>query len=160
MSVARLRKAGAADVPTLTVLINLAYRVEDFFIDGNRTDETELAAILAAHEFLLAEDAADGSMIGAVLIEFREGGKTGYFGMLSVHPDRQKGGLGRQLIAAAEDRCRAAGCTRMTLQCVDLRTELPPYYEKLGYRTYATAPFPDVQKKKRACGFILMGKDL
>ncbi len=160
MSVVTLRRALDADVPALAKLINLAYRVEDFFIDGDRTDQTELRGIMAHAEFLLAVDAQTGALAGAVLIELRDEGKTGYFGMLSVDPARQKGGLGRQLITAAEDRCRALGCATMTLQVVDLRTELPPYYRKLGYEITGTAPFPDIPKKKRACGFILMGKRL
>lgn len=153
----RIREAAAADAAELATLINLAYRVEDFFIDGNRTDAEDVIAHLRSGLFLIAEQ--DARLVGAVYVELR-GDARGYFGMLSVDPAVQGGGIGRKLIAAAENLCRARGCRIMELQVVDLRTELPPFYRRFGYEVSGTAPFPDVAKKKRACAFILMSKPL
>jgi hypothetical protein len=43
---------------------------------------------------------------------------------------------------------------------VDLRTELPPFYRRLGYEQTGTAPFSDPEKATRPCHFILMSKAL
>ena len=156
-----IRAATADDVEALVALVNLAYRVEDFFIDGDRTDAAELRGLLAEHVFLVAvEEGGGGGLAAAVLIELREGGARGYFGMLSVDPARQGMGLGRRMVGAAEEYCRARGCRRMELQTVSLRTELPPFYERLGYVRSGTKEFPDIPKKKRACHFVLMEKVL
>jgi hypothetical protein len=62
------------------------------------------------------------------------------------------------MIAAAEDHCRNAGCREMELEVVNLRTELPPFYRKFGYLETGTRPFPDVEKSKLPCHFIVMSK--
>jgi predicted N-acetyltransferase YhbS len=87
-------------------------------------------------------------------------GESGYLGLLSVDPARQARGLGRSLVAAAEDHCRGAGCRRMEMLIVNLRTELPPYYRRLGYAESGTAPFPDNGRAKQPCHFIRMSKPL
>jgi len=43
---------------------------------------------------------------------------------------------------------------------VDLRTELPPFYHRLGYVETGTAPFPSTGRATRPCHFILMSKRL
>lgn len=81
--------------------------------------------------------------------------------MLSVDPGRQRAGIGRRLIAAAEEFCREQGCRFMDLSIVDLRTELPPLYEKFGYRIVGSEPFPaDQMPVSRPCSFITMEKEL
>ena len=45
----------------------------------------------------------------------RTAGAVGYFGMLAVYAEAQGAGLGRSLLEAAEDNCRRAGCSTMTL---------------------------------------------
>ena len=62
--------------------------------------------------------------------------------MLSVDPQRQRSGVGSQLIAAAEDYCREAGCRFMDLTFVNLRLPLPGYYRRFGYEESGTLPFP------------------
>ncbi len=152
----RLREAIPTDASAITALVVLAYRVEDFFIDGDRTTLREVVALLQHDHFLLAEDA--DRIAGCVHIKVN--GKRGYFGMLSVHPDAQGRGLGRQLVDAAEHFCSNAGCTVMDLHVVNLRRELPPWYRRLGYAEAGTEPFPDPGKTRLPCHFIIMSKPL
>ncbi len=63
------------------------------------------------------------------VVEVRAEGTTGYFGMLAVDPSVRRAGVGRALVEAAENHCRGAGCTVMTLSTGEDRTELIPYYE-------------------------------
>jgi len=154
--VRELRPAVLADVGAVTRLINAAYQVERFFIDGDRTSEDEVRAYMAKGTFLLAEDG--GAPVGCVYLEQR--GERGYFGLLAVDPRQHGKGLGRMLIEAAEDHFRRAGCRAVDISVVDLRTELPPFYRRRGYVETGTAPFPDPEKATRPCHFILMSKRL
>ena len=161
------RFATEADTDALVSLINNAFQVEKFFKIGERTDAADVAAHLKSGRFLLLEDQA--GIAGAVYIEVSAGGsahkdgdrKRGYFGMLSVDPGRQRAGVGRRLIAAAEEFCREQGCRVMDITIVNLRTELPPLYEKFGYRIVGTEPFPaDQMPVSQPCSFVLMEKEL
>jgi ribosomal protein S18 acetylase RimI-like enzyme len=152
-----LRPASPADLPAIKALVDLAYRVEDFFIDGNRTDGEDLEALLSEGAFLMAET-PERNLEGSVYIRVRP--PRGYFGMLSVHPAAQGAGLGRALVRAAERYCRDRGCTDMDLSVVNLRTELIPWYRRLGYTECGSEPFPDVGKLKQPAHFVLMSRSL
>jgi GNAT superfamily N-acetyltransferase len=151
------RVARPADAPTLASLISLAYRVEDFFKIGDRTDPDDVRKRMEKAAFLVLED-EHGTMAGGVYVKVE--GTRGYFGMLSIDPSRQGQGLGRRLIAAAEDYCRDAGCSEMELEVVNLRTELPPFYRRFGYVESGTRPFSDTEKTRLPCHFIVMSKSL
>jgi GNAT superfamily N-acetyltransferase len=158
-----IRIAAPADARAVAALISLAYRVEDFFKIGDRTDEDDVLARMQKGSFLLLEDGGDaeddaGTMLGSVYVAVH--GDVGYFGMLSIDPSRQGQGLGRRLIAAAEDHCRDAGCREMELEVVNLRTELPPFYQRFGYVESGTRPFTDIEQAKLPCHFIVMTKSL
>jgi GNAT superfamily N-acetyltransferase len=154
------RVATEADVAELVRVINLAYRVEDFFIDGDRTDAAGVLERMRrpAAEFLVVDAGEPGRLAAVVYLEQR--GERGYFGMLSVDPTVQRRGLGRRLVAAAEARCRERGCVALDLDVVDLRLELPAYYAALGFQPAGTAPFKDVHKLKRPAVMLLMSKPL
>jgi GNAT superfamily N-acetyltransferase len=153
----KTRIAVPADARAVAALISLAYRVEDFFKIGDRTDEGDVLTRMKKGSVLLLEDDA-GTLLGSVYVAVH--GETGYFGMLSIDPSRQRQGLGSRLIAAAEDHCRRAGCREMELEVVNLRTELPPFYRRFGYVESETRPFPDHDRAKLPCHFIVMTKSL
>ena len=151
-----LRFATEADIPALVALINAAYQVEKFFKVGERTDEAEVRAHLRSGRFLTLEEEA---LIGSIYVELR--GDRGYLGMLAVSPARQREGIGTRLMAAGEEFCREMGCRAMELTVVDKRTELPPLYERFGYRVTGTAPFPaDQMPVKMPCSFVVMSKPI
>jgi predicted N-acetyltransferase YhbS len=153
----KLRLAGPSDIEEITGLINRAFsRTEGFFIDGDRIDAAEVSDSMDRGWFILAEDT--GGVAGCVYVELR--GQRAYFGLLSVEQARQKEGLGRQLVAAAEDRARDAGCQFMDLLVVNLRSELPPYYRKMGYEQTGTKPFPEDVATRVPCHFVAMSKRL
>lgn len=152
----RVRVAEPGDADELAALINAAYVVEAFFKVGDRTTAREVLELMRQGRFLILE--SDGALAGSVYVEIN--GEQGYFGMLSIAPSRQKQGLGARLVAAAEDFCREAGCTEMELHVVNLRTELPPYYRKLGYVETGTREFPDPEMATQPCYFLVMSKQL
>ncbi len=140
-------------------IVNQAYRVEDFFKVGDRTDAREIAELLLKDSFLVAES-SDGELVGCVYVAIKEG--RGYFGMLSVQPEHQGHRLGRRLVDAAEGHCRDAGCGEMDLWVVNLREELPHWYRKLGYIETGTAPWPEdaLHELSRPAHFVIMSKKL
>jgi predicted N-acetyltransferase YhbS len=153
----RLRTASSHDAEAIAALINTAFSVEAFFIDGDRIDVRGVQELLAKGSFLLAEKES-GRPVGCVYLEVN--GPRGYFGLLSVDPDVQGAGVGRQLVAASEDHCRAAGCSVLGIRVVNLREVLPPFYRRLGYEVTGTEPFPEGKETKLPCHFILMSKAL
>ena len=152
----RIRTALQRDVDALARLINSAFRVEQPFIDGDRTNPDGVRTYMEKGKFLLAEDAA--GIAACVYVELR--GDRGYLGLLGVDPQRQGTGLGRKLMDAAENFFRRAGCVAVDLRVVSARTPLPSFYRRLGYLETGIAPFaPDVPAKV-PCHYILMSKTL
>ncbi len=93
---------------------------------------------------LVARDA--GAIVGCVAITRKDTHKDtalAYLGMLSVAPDLQSAGLGRQLLDAAEDLARSEDIRAMEMTVIDSRESLLAWYERRGYaRTGETRPFP------------------
>jgi ribosomal protein S18 acetylase RimI-like enzyme len=87
-------------------------------------------------------------------------GRRGYFGMLAVDPGRQGQGLGRVLVRAVEEHCAKAGCTDLDLDVVDLRSELPGFYNALGFTRTGSIPYPRPSETKQPVHLIQMSKPL
>jgi GNAT superfamily N-acetyltransferase len=148
-SALEIRTAVAEDVDALLELIHAAYRGA-----GGRTGWTTEAELIAGPRTtreLLASDLADpaitllvaGAHDGCAAVTHRAGEATASFGMFAVRPDGQGSGLGKVLLAAAEDDARTGGATTMEMCVIDRRTELIAWYERRGYaRTGETRPFP------------------
>ena len=147
----RFRLARLADVPRLRALVEASYRgdtsrqgwtTEADLLDDERTSDAELAATIQspASRVLVAE--IEGKLAGTVTITDL-GNKRAYLGMLCVDPALQAGGLGRALIADAEDTAvEAFGARVMEMTVIDARPELVAWYERRGYiRTGEVRPF-------------------
>ena len=154
------RPATIDDAPALVQLINAAYRVEEFFVYGDRTTQEYISAHIGTPkaDFLVIDGSDNKRLIGAIYVEVR--GDRGYFGLLSVDPTQQKQGLGRILVNAAETYCRTAGCHSLDIEVVNLRIELPAFYAKLGFTPFDTAPFPHPGRLRRQAHLVLMTKHL
>ncbi|MGA7523451.1 MAG: GNAT family N-acetyltransferase [Acidobacteriaceae bacterium] len=152
------RFAVESDLPSITALVNQAFVVERLFKSDDRLNPGRTAEYFQKGRFLLAED--HGALIGCVYVELR--GDRGYLGLLSVAPSVQKTGLGRRLAAAAEEFAREMGAHHMDLTVVNLRTELPPIYEKLGYVISGEEPVPEeiARRVSQPCHFVRMSKPL
>lgn len=147
-----IRDAVPADIPALHALIESAYRgeasragwtTEADLLDGQRTDPDELADIIAAEDQGLLVAWRGGEAVACVRYQRLTDG-VGYFGMLSVSPERQSAGLGRRMVEAAEQRLAIRhGARRMRIQVFPQRDTLIAWYQRLGYAlTGETAPFP------------------
>ena len=153
----RIRPALDDDVPALTRLINAAFVVEQTVFAGDRVDDLGVRVYMSSGTFLLAEDS--GAPVGCVYIETR--GDRAYLGLLSVQPARQGAGLGRQLVAAAEEHARQSSCAAMDLRVISARgPALLPFYQRLGYTVVRNEPFPSTLVTKAPSHYILMTKPL
>jgi predicted N-acetyltransferase YhbS len=152
----QIRTAEAVDAPAIARLVNAAFRSERFFIDADRTDPEKVAALLQKGKFLVLFE--DGALAGCVYSEIRA--ERGYFGLLAVDPLRQRSGIGARLIAAAEQHSRSAGCRFMDLTFVNVRQELPAYYQRFGYAENGVLPFPADQVAKIPVHLVRMSKPL
>jgi GNAT superfamily N-acetyltransferase len=158
----RIRQASDHDVEDLTLLINAAFVVERLVFDGNRVDDLGIRAYMSGGTFLIAEDSGaldSGGLVGCVYIESH--GDRSYLGLLSVRPQRQGTGIGRQLVTAAENFARESGSRAMDLRVISARGEqLLPFYRRLGYEVVRTEPFPPDLATKAPSHYILMSKPL
>ena len=146
-----VRSATASDASALAALVNRAYAIEAFFVDGDRTDTSEIERMMARGTFVVLEHA--GGLGAAVYVE------PGYFGMLSVLPQLQGHGLGTRLVRVAEAMCEATGCRDVNLRIINLREELGRWYRSLGYQEVGTTPY-EHRPVKQACHFVEMRKTL
>ena len=152
-----LRLAAPADAEKIIALINEAfYPRESFFVEGPRTNKAEIDELMSKGAFLLAE--AGDDLSGCVYVELR--GERSYLGLLSVDPAQQQNGLGSLLMVAAEAYCRERGSRFMDIYIVNLRTELPAFYQRRGYVASGTTPFVEDVETRLPCHFINMSKSL
>jgi len=155
---ASVRRATAADAEALAQLVNRAYAVESFFVEGDRTDAEELAQMMERGTFLVLDHADQRGLAAAVYVT--TDGARGYFGMLAVGQGLQGHGIGKRMVRIAEAVAEAAGCTTMTMKIVNLREELGRWYRSLGYRETGTAPYVVPRTVKLACHFVEMARPL
>lgn len=145
------RAATEADIEAIVALVTSAYRGESSragwtteadLLDGARIDPEVLRADIArdGSRVVLAE--RDGALLACAHVAID--GDAGYFGMFSVVPGLQGGGIGKQVLAECERIVRddwRLPAMRMTV--IDVRDELIAFYQRRGYRrTGITKPFP------------------
>lgn len=151
MSTLTYRAATLADIPALVTLVTSAYRgdasragwtTEADILDGARIDPQGLQADIERPRstILLAE--RDGQLLACAHVADDQG--KGYFGMFSVDPTQQGGGIGKQVMLAAEAHAaREWDVPVMQMTVIDIREELIAFYERRGYqRTGIKKPFP------------------
>ena len=151
MDFTTLRVADAADADTLAALINSAYRGESSkrgwtteadLLGGQRTDPDTLRKTIAdkRNAILLVEE--EGAPVCCVFLQRKADGA--YLGMLTVKPELQARGLGKRLVAAAEQWARGAWQAKtIEMTVIQKRRELIAWYERRGYaNTGRTEPFP------------------
>jgi N-acetylglutamate synthase-like GNAT family acetyltransferase len=152
-----IRVATMDDRAAMMPAINAAFAIEKF-LEGTRTDEARLSEMMESGEFLIAQNAS-GKIIACAYTESK--GERGYLGMLAVDPAEQGKGLGRVMVDAVEDYCRKRGCSGVDLVVISLRSDLPPFYRKLGYVETGTEEFHPSRKLKPGvqCHCIVMSKE-
>jgi ribosomal protein S18 acetylase RimI-like enzyme len=136
-----VRRAAPADAQAVAELVNRAYSVERFFVEGDRTNAEDVRQLMTRGHFIVLEHS--GGLAAAVFMD-----QTGYLGMLSVDPEFQKHGLGTRLVRIVEALCEAIGCDSVYLRIINVREELARWYRSLGYVEVGTSPYEHRQVKQ------------
>ncbi len=67
-------------------------------------------------------------------VNLQQHGEKLYLGMFSVSPHLQGGGIGKQLLQAAEAYAKSVHCTAIYMAVISVRTELIQWYQRHGYK--------------------------
>ncbi len=138
----RITIATVADAASIVALLNSAYRgesskqgwtTEAHLIAGNvRTDENDLQNIMAQPKSVVLKYANEQEeIIGCVNLKQHD--NKVYLGMLSVSPNLQGAGIGKQLLKIAEEYAMHLQCTVIYMTVISARTELIDWYNRYGY---------------------------
>jgi GNAT superfamily N-acetyltransferase len=146
-----IRVARPADAVRIVPLIESAYRgdssrmgwtTEADLLDGQRTDEADVLATISneGSRMLLAEDGEE--LLACCTVQDR--GTHAYFGMFAVSPKAQGGGLGKRMLAVAEQVARdELGLPAIQMTVIRQRADLIAWYVRRGYaQTGQMQPFP------------------
>lgn len=172
-----LYAAQETDLAAIAYLVNAAYRgraakqgwsTEADYIDGARTTVDLLTTDLAAQRraMLLGwRDQPQSPLIGCVWLE-PHNGATWSLGMLTVRPDLQDRGIGRQILEQAEAAAGRAGADCVRMIVMNIRHTLIAWYQRRGYAlTGETLPFPYENSrfgtpKRKDLNFVVLEKRL
>ncbi|MBZ4042360.1 GNAT family N-acetyltransferase [Flavobacterium hibisci] len=135
-----ITKASLEDIPALVTLINSAYRgesskkgwtTEAHLLEGKRTDQQEMTEIFQDSKNTILKYTDKNAIIGSVLLVQKE--YQLYLGMLTVSPELQNSGIGKKLLAEAENQAKTLGLSSIIMTVISVREELIAWYKRHGY---------------------------
>ena len=88
---------------------------------------------LAAQPDLFIVGVRGDAVVASVMAGYD--GHRGWLNYLAAAPELRGQGLGRAMVAAAEERLRALGCAKINLQVRRSNADVIAFYERLGYST-------------------------
>lgn len=145
------RVAERKDTADIVQLVESAYRgeasragwtTEADLLDGQRTDSVEVSAILGRHNNYIILCERDDRLLGSVHLAVRQ--DHAYLGMFAVDPAEQGKGIGKAMLAHAEDWVFSEkACNWLEMTVITQRKDLIGWYQRRGYEvTGKTRPFP------------------
>lgn len=144
-----ITKAVVEDAPALEMLVNSAYRgdssrqgwtTEADLLDGTRTDAAAIADLIQTPGTTLLKFVEEKEILGCV--ELRNQDDRLYLGMLTVRPNLQGKGIGKELLKAAEAEAKNQKCSSIFMTVISVRKELIDWYVRHGYHlTNERKPF-------------------
>jgi GNAT superfamily N-acetyltransferase len=150
-----IQPCGVEDIPKLHALIHSAYRgegsrrgwtTEADILDGSRVYESTLQKYIESpnsvllkytvdEEFPPEKEVPEERILGCIHLQRLErGGETkAYLGLLTVSPELQGRGIGKELLQFASDWARSQACISVYMTVISARTELISWYERHGF---------------------------
>ncbi|KAK4221893.1 acyl-CoA N-acyltransferase [Podospora fimiseda] len=177
------RTATPSDAPKIQPLVQSAYRGESSrkgwtteadLLTGTRIDIPGITTkILTPNSAVLLAytTTQENEELIACCEVLQKSSDTAYFGMFAVDPERQAGGIGKQVLAYAEEYARRNyGVKKMEMTVIGVRKELIGWYRRRGYRdTGKRGEFPVEEVKGmgghavrdwKELGFVVLEKGL
>ncbi|MBL7858989.1 MAG: GNAT family N-acetyltransferase [Cyclobacteriaceae bacterium] len=165
-------RSTSEDATALDQLVNSAYRgdssrqgwtTEADLLDGTRTDAAAIAEMIQRPGTTLLKFVEDNQILGCV--ELRQEDSKLYLGMLTVQPNLQGKGIGKELLKAAEAEAVKQKCKAIFMTVISVRKELIEWYIRHGYRlTGERKPFafndPRFGQPKMKLEFVVLEKKL
>ena len=140
-----LRRATDADLAAVTGLQHRAYAANRAVLGVEPLPlQADYAAIFAGMEVYVAEGADEHglpTLDGVLILEPRADDLLIW--SIATEPGRQSLGLGRQMLARAEQRARDLGRDRLRLYTGTLLTDRVAWYARHGYATERIDQMPD-----------------
>lgn len=135
-----LTRAVAGDLARVVALQHAAYAANRAVIGVEPLPlQVDYADIFRSMEVYVAEDA--GGLQGVLILEPRADDLLIW--SIATDPSRQSRGLGRSLLASAEDRARQLGRITLRLYTGTPLTERVAWYARHGYLTERIEQLPD-----------------
>ncbi|VGO22017.1 GNAT family N-acetyltransferase [Pontiella sulfatireligans] len=101
--------------------------------DIDRTNRRNMRYLLTSPSVMCTGVFREGELVGAMVMLFRSNAAVARIYSLAVVPEFRGQGIGRKLLATAERKARARGCTRMKLEVRMDNIPAIRLYESLGY---------------------------
>jgi len=168
-----ISRATVQDVKAITALLNSAYRGEnskqgwtteaDLIAGEVRTSSESLQKIIEQpNSVMLKFTDSTKNIVGCVNLQQNDA--KIYLGMLSVSPILQNAGIGKQLLAAADEYALQQNCSSIYMTVITQRTELINWYNRHGYSdTGERKPFiedDETGKHLQKLEFMVLEKNL
>lgn len=185
MSSLTFRLALPSDAPAIQPLVQAAYRgdssrkgwtTEAHLLTGIRIDIAGITSKITAHDSVVilayhapyspeeggpeSESKSESESLIACCEVLKRSCDLAYFGMFAVDPTKQAGGIGRQVLAYAEQFAKQVfGVKKMEMSVIGVRKELIGWYERRGYSdTGVRGDFP-AEEVKATGGAAVRGWD-
>lgn len=137
----QIRNAELTDASAITTLVNRAYRPaagregwthESALVSGDRIGQGKVAVAIESGTVLVG--CSEQELVACVQVEVAD--RVAHIGMLAVDPSLQASGIGKRLLAHAEEfAVQTFNAQVGVLVVIAARTELVAYYQRRGYST-------------------------
>ncbi len=122
-----IRAASPEDIPSLM-------QIEERSFTGDRLSHRSFRHLLTrANALTLVEVDRRGTVRGYAMILLRRGSQLGRLYSIAVAPERRARGVGRALLAAAEDAARGRGLIGLRLEVRTRNSSAQKLYCRAGY---------------------------
>lgn len=146
-----MSKAEKQDAEQIAALVNSVYRgepskqgwtTEADLLAGLRTNAEEILQLIASDDSMFQLCRSEAGLIGSVHLQKQA--ERVCLGMLAVSPLLQGRGIGKQLLAAAEQAAQETwAVNKSVMSVISCRNELIAFYQRRGYRrTGVSKAFP------------------
>ena len=147
-------EATSADIADIVELVNTCYRgdssrlgwtSEADWVAGLRTDANHTAQLITSPDSTILVARHGCALLGSILLEYLASHQAAAIGMFAVKPTQQNQGIGKQLLAYAEQFAgQHWSVHRLEMHVIPWRHELIAFYRRRGYRaTGDSQPFPE-----------------